>query len=424
MSTLKVNKLRDTAGSADAITLDPNGGAVLAGVTTVTSVKVGAAVTISESGIEASGIGITCANINGTQIGGRRNIIINGAMKVAQRGTSSTTTGIQTVDRYNNAFAGTDEAPTQAQVDVAAGTTPYTLGFRKAYKITNGNQTSGAGAADYCSISYKLESQDISNSGWNYVSSSSNITLSFWVKSSVAQNFYGYLYANNGSRLRSFETGSLTADTWTKVTKTISGDSNLAFNNDNAQGLQIHITQFWGTDYTDGSHSLNTWGALDNSSRTPNNTSTWYTTNDATFELTGLQLEVGSQATPFEHRSYGEELSLCQRYFQVIAKGSDGTSGARSPLVSGQMWGTTGFYGVLPLKTKMRTLPSLDVVNGTDYWQVYNNTTDTCDTLAYNNASPDAITLYLSGNLSGTAYVGGWSRTNNAAAFVAAKSEL
>ena len=76
MSTLKVNKLRDTAGSADAITLDPNGGAVLAGVTTVTSVKVGAAVTISESGIEATGVGITCANINGGQIGGRRNLII------------------------------------------------------------------------------------------------------------------------------------------------------------------------------------------------------------------------------------------------------------------------------------------------------------------------------------------------------------
>ena len=87
MSTLKVNKLRDTAGSADAITLDPNGGAVLAGVTTMTTARVtsgivtntfivGAGVTISESGIEASGIGITCANINGTQIGGRKNLII------------------------------------------------------------------------------------------------------------------------------------------------------------------------------------------------------------------------------------------------------------------------------------------------------------------------------------------------------------
>ena len=193
MSTLKVNKLRDTAGSADAITLDPNGGAVLAGVTTVTSVKVGAAVTISESGIEASGIGITCANINGTQIGGRKNLVINGAMTVAQRGTSDTSTnGVGTVDRFGMIRSGVDENPTQAQVDVASGTTPYSLGFRKAFKVTNGNQTGGTGVVDYISMRYKFEAQDIANSGWNYTSATSFVTLSFWCKSSVAQNFYGY----------------------------------------------------------------------------------------------------------------------------------------------------------------------------------------------------------------------------------------
>ena len=114
MSTLKVNKIRDNSGSTDAIVLDPSGGAVLAGVTTVSTVKVGSGVTISsdgdvfttgistsssvivgggvtitESGIEASGIGITVANINGTSIGGRRNLIINGAMQIAQRNTTA-----------------------------------------------------------------------------------------------------------------------------------------------------------------------------------------------------------------------------------------------------------------------------------------------------------------------------------------------
>ena len=123
------------------------GGAV-AGIVTV-----GAAVTISESGIEASGIGITCANINGTQIGGRKNIIINGAMMVAQRGTSSTTSGYGSVDRFQHTHNGTDEAPTFEQADVASGTTPYTLGFRKSLKVTNGNQTSGAGTADYIYLS-------------------------------------------------------------------------------------------------------------------------------------------------------------------------------------------------------------------------------------------------------------------------------
>ena len=121
MSTLKVNKLRDTAGSADAVTVDPNGGAVLAGVTTMTTARVtsgivtntfivGAGVTISESGIEASGIGITCANINGTQIGGRRNLVINGAMQVAQRTASAVAVsdgsneGYQTLDRFKFTF--------------------------------------------------------------------------------------------------------------------------------------------------------------------------------------------------------------------------------------------------------------------------------------------------------------------------------
>ena len=182
------------ASGNNTITL-PNDGTIIskdsAGAVGVTSIKssnvnVGAAVTITESGIEASGIGITCANINGTQIGGRRNIIVNGAMNVAQRGSSSTSTGYQTIDRFGVTASGADEAPTQAQVDVASGTTPYTLGFRKAFKLTNGNQTGGAGATDRMNIYYNVEAQDIANSGWNYTSTSSFVTLSFWVKSSVA----------------------------------------------------------------------------------------------------------------------------------------------------------------------------------------------------------------------------------------------
>ena len=169
MSTLKVNKIRDTSGSADAITLDPSGGAVLAGVTTIstarittgitTSIQVGGGVTISESGIEASGIGITCANINGTQIGGRRNIIINGAMQVAQRGASSGSSGYQTVDRFTFNGSGLNASVTTSQADVASGTTPYTLGFRKSHKIVNGAQT-GPDASDHMYFSQKMEAQN------------------------------------------------------------------------------------------------------------------------------------------------------------------------------------------------------------------------------------------------------------------------
>tara|TARA_Y100000592_G_scaffold96599_1_gene165383 strand:- start:256 stop:1332 length:1077 start_codon:yes stop_codon:yes gene_type:complete len=249
------------------------------------------------------------------KVGQNKNLIINGAMQIAQRGTSSTSTGYL-IDRVEVEYTGLDEAATVAQVDVASGTGPYTSGFRKAYKITNGNQTSGAGAGDRFQTFLKLEAQDIANSGWDYTSSSSFITLSFWVKSSVAQNFFGYLRTKDGTGQRyAFETGSLTADTWTKITKTFPGNANLTFNNDNGEGLQINLQHFSGTDFTDSGVSLNAWGAYASGTRTPDQTSTWYTTNDSTLEYTGFQLEVGSVATDFEHKTFAEDLNLCQRYF-------------------------------------------------------------------------------------------------------------
>jgi hypothetical protein len=238
-------------------------------------------------------------------------------MQVAQRGTSSTSSGLYTVDRFACNHNGTDEAPTQAQVDVASGTTPYTLGFRKAFKITNGNQTGGAGTNDFIRIRYPFEAQDIATSGWNYVSASSYITLSFWVKSSVAQSFHVNMRAKDGSDNNyTFETGSLSADTWTKITKTISGNSNLTFDNNTDEGLYIHFHMFRGTGNT-GTVSQNQWVSYDSTLLTTDQTSTWYTTNDATFEITGVQLEVGPVATPFEHLSFADDLRRCQRYYEV-----------------------------------------------------------------------------------------------------------
>ena len=271
---------------------------------------------------------INTTSINSGQTSGRKNLIINGAMNVAQRGTSSTSGGITTVDRFSVADDGLDANATMAQVDVASGTTPYSLGFRKAFKITNGNQTSGAGAGDFLFIHYQIEGQDVAGSGWNYTSASSFITLSFWVKSSVAQNFYGYVRIKDGTEQRyPYETGSLSADTWTKITKTIPGNSNIQIDNDTGAGMGIYLSQFIGTDRTDSGVTLNQWGAYVNGTRTPDQTSTWYTTNNATFEITGVQLEVGSTATDFEHRTFGEELALCQRYTYVVKGDFDDYTG-------------------------------------------------------------------------------------------------
>ena len=338
---------------------------------------VGSAVTISESGIEASGIGITCANINGGQIGGRRNIIINGAMRMAQRGTSNTSggDGYYTVDRMYYYNQGIDNDVTKAQADVASGTTPYTLGFRKSFKLTNGNQTT-PGTSDQIQFRYKFEAQDIATSGWNYLSSSSNITLSFWVKSSVAQNFYFYLLTNDGTQQNfPMETGSLSADTWTKIIKTIPGNSNLQFDNNAASGGAIIWDLYRGTTQT-GSISLDTWAAFNSSVRTPNQTNTWWINTGATFEITGVQLEVGSQATAFEHRSFGDELALCRRYYydylykETSGGNQYGTTNSNRSLGIVQGWSATEVDHPVKFPTPMRTTPSLIKSTGSNYFQI------------------------------------------------------
>ena len=321
MSTIKVQNIQHTGSSTNAIALASDG---------------------------------TCtANLTNRT---NKNLILNGACLIAQRGVSSTTNGYGSVDRFRIFFTGLDESPTQAQADVASGTTPYTSGFRKCVKVTNGNQTSGAGAVDYLVIRTNLEAQDIANSGWNYTSSSSNVTLQFWIKSSVAQNFYGRLQTQDGTTYNfPFETGSLSANTWTKITKTISGNSNLTFNNDNGGGLRVEVIPFYGTDYT-ASPTLDTWAAHSSSSRTPDNTSTWYTTNDATLEITGLQLEVSDHATSFEHRSFAEELALCQRYYYkntiigIVIFNDYNNS-------------TSNFWGTMFLPTVMRANPTATITN-------------------------------------------------------------
>ena len=335
---------------------------------------------------------INTTSINSAQPSGRRNLIINGAMQVAQRGTSSTDNGYQTVDRFSKNDNGTDEQATQSQVDVSSGTTPYTSGFRKAYRLTNGNQTSGAGSSDRVVIIYAVEAQDVVNSGWNYLSSSSFITFSFWVKSSVAQNFYGRVQTQDGTKYNyPFETGSLTADTWTKITKTIPGNSNLQIDNDNGSGLHIEIIPFRGT-ATTGSVSLNAWGVYDSSVRVPDMTSTWYTTNDATFEVTGVQLEAGTTATDFEHRSFAEELALCQRYFQSISRSSS-TNSVDGTFAAGTCNDNASSGGILQVmvrfQTTMRAVPTM-TQSGTFSHHVSGvNVADT--TLSFNQAYIDGI---------------------------------
>ena len=287
--------------------------------TTTGTAVVGGGVTISESGIEASGIGITVANINGAAIGGRRNMIINGDMRIAQRGTSSTSAGYYTVDRFKNGFGGTDEAVTQEQIALSSSSTgPWEEGFKYSYRLQNGNQTGGAGTSDYVEIQYKIEAQDMRDSGWLYTSPTSFMTLSFWVMSDISQNYYGFVYSADGTAQRFiFETGTLTANVWKKVVVKIPGNSNIQFDDNVNEGLIIKWVPFYGTDLTNNSGTtLGAWANYNGAARTPDYTTSWYINNDARFSLTGVQLELGEQATPFEHRTKTETLQACKRYYQ------------------------------------------------------------------------------------------------------------
>ena len=347
MSKLKTNTIQHTGGSADNITLDNSQNVTAEGNLTV------------DGNLTVSGTS-TISGYHPTSSRNNRNLIINGAFNVAQRGTSSTSAGYQTVDRFTTSMAGTDEACTFAQVDVTAGTDPWNAGFRKAFKVTNGNQTSGAGAADDVSISQNIESQDLSNSGWDYTSSSSYITLSFWAKSSVAQTFYtGFRIYGDDQREYCFSY-ALSANTWTKVTHSIPGGSGHTLLNTNALGAFIQWPLWWGTDYTSSGRAVDTWQIKNNAANYPDNTSTWYTTNDATFEITGVQLEVGSVATDFEHRSYGDEIARCQRYYW----NSGGTMGGSGQSYSGNT--TDGLRWWVSFPTKMRTSPTVTLSGGSD----------------------------------------------------------
>ncbi len=348
-------------------------------------------------GLSASSDAITLANdgtctANITNNLSNRNLIINGAMQVAQRGTSYTGTDTYaTVDRFRVGFSGLDENLTQAQVDVASGTTPYALGFRKAYRITNGNQTSGFGVGDQIRIDTLLEAQDFANSGWNYTSASSYITLSYWVKSSVAQEFFGYLYTADSPNYKyGWSLGSLSADTWTKVTKKIPGNSNLVFNNDNGQGCWLNLLGIWGTNYTASDATSNTWMTWDGAKRSTDQASTWYTTNDATFEITGVQLEVGDHATDFEHRSYGDELARCQRYFYK-------PDIENSSLQPAYQYHANHKMSLVEFPTTMRATPTSTVTwaNTTSSFTHYNSSTSHFK--AYNgSAYDDTNSFYIS----------------------------
>tara|TARA_R100001463_G_C3513588_1_gene220180 strand:+ start:1 stop:1119 length:1119 start_codon:yes stop_codon:yes gene_type:complete len=316
MSTLKVDGIRSNSASSDAITLDGNGKCAVTGTT------------------------ITADTGKFTNIP-NRNLIINGAMQVAVRATSSTGNGYGDLDRWKHEYAGTDEAPTFAQSAVVSsdsGDNPFAKGITNCTKITNGNQTGGFQNNRLLNFNQNIEAQNVRNSGWNYNSSSSFLTLSYYVKASVSQEYFGFIKTVDGTNyIYPFSLGTLTANTWTKITKTIPGNSNLQIDNNNGSGFQVFPIFFGGTNYTASSVTNDAWATWASASRSKDQPSSWWETDNATFEITGVQLEVSDYATSYEFKSYAQELESCKRYYQKDVStraywGSGNTAGRQFPV--------------------------------------------------------------------------------------------
>jgi|TARA_R100000388_G_scaffold76178_2_gene55349 hypothetical protein len=330
MSEIKVNSIKGVGASTAAITVDNSSGSALANLTTVNSV------TMPNGGFLSN-----------------RNLIINGAYTINQRGdTGHGSSGYRVVDRWTMSAGGLNNSMHQYQIDITAGDLPYTKGFRKMYRLTNDGQN--ADSNDYIQAVQHIEAQNIATSGWNYVSSSSNITLSFYVRASVSQTYHGYLQTHDGTSKTNSFSFALTANTWTRVTKTFPGDSTITINNDNGAGLTVHFTPFMGTDFTASSVTDGAWQTYASGARTTDQTSTWMTTAYSTFELTGVQLEVGSVATDFEHRSFGQEFALCQRYYHKLS-----SSDNKIIIFNDYNNSTNNFWANITLPVTMRAAPTL-----------------------------------------------------------------
>jgi len=246
-----------------------------------------------------------------SQIGGRRNLVINGAMQISQRATSATGVGgtneaYPTLDRFN--FT-TTSAGRFTMTQTADGPT----GFANCMKLDCTTADTSISASEALILQTKFEGQDVQQLMYGS-SSAQPITVSFYVKGNASAT-YTLEWRNEEDGRNTNKTFNVTTD-WTRVSITFTGDTaGSAVDDDNTHAFTLGIWLHGGTTFSGGTFVENTWHATNNIRIGDSQTSFFDSTN-RTFFLTGLQIELGNQATPFEHRSFGEELALCQRYFQ------------------------------------------------------------------------------------------------------------
>jgi hypothetical protein len=328
-----------------------------------------------------------------------RNLVINGAMQVAQRGTSATgvsAAAYNTVDRFqhnltdNGVF--TDEQSTDAPD-----------GFASSFKTTCTTADAAVATGAFSRIQYQPEAQDLQALSYG-TASAKDITVSFWVKSNVVADYVFWAYQLDAVREINRIFSVDVADTWEYKTVTIEGDTSGTINNDTGAGLLLAWVLASGTEYTTGTRPA-VWTAAVNVNRWVGLTASIASTIGNYFQITGVQLEVGDTATPFEHRSYGQELALCQRYYyRLTADTIANFSVATGTKVSS----STAAAGII-FPTPMRAAATSFETNGvaTDYALVDGATARICtavpNSTQINSTGAQLNMTTLAGNAAGSA---------------------
>ena len=243
-----------------------------------------------------------------------RNLIINGAMQVAQRGTSANTSGsgqYLATDRFAWFQENTDQVIATVSQDTNAPD-----GFSNSHKIAISTAETTLDSDEIAGVYQPIEAQNLQHLKFG-TSSAESLTLSFWVKSTETGTYAVLFYLADGTTRGITKNYTIsTANTWEYKTITIDGDTSGTIDNNNDLGMGVYwvLSSGSGRGTVDGS----SWRNYDANQFGYGHTADVLTHSSATWQITGVQLEVGEQATPFEHRSFGDELARCQRYFQSI----------------------------------------------------------------------------------------------------------
>ena len=320
---------------------------------TGTTIDVGPNKLVSDSSgnVTASGV---LSDPSGNVRAGRKNLVLNGSMQVAQRNTSTTQHNGYGSDRFEANAGNLD----QLAVTLTQNSVTDLPQFTKSLKFTTTTAETNLDSNEYFRIMQKIESQSCQQLAYG-TSSAKAVTLSFWIKSSVTGTYALSLFADAsaGTRIIGSTYTISSANTWEKKTLTFAGDTVRVMDNNNSEGLRLMWFMGAGSDFTSSDNT--SWSAYSASKLAyGQGTNAVLTTANATWEVTGVQLEVGSVATDFEHRSYGEILADCQRYYSR-STALTGLNGAAvfHALDANEAWGGLQF------PVTMRATPTITIYN-------------------------------------------------------------